>query len=505
MILPPNLKQNDKYLQIPTIKTQSLMKKILLLTAMLLAFVLPTMAKDYEFTMRNMTFTGAGSATMTSKWGDLFNVTILKNDGPTPPNYYSAGDVRIYAKGTITIKSDVPMTKLDFALSTNGKKRLPAITPSEGTIATQAYGDEYVIWTGDATEVTLTVGDKSEYGTDGATKAGQFNFTNVIITVSDVAVNVLSPEFSVPGGVVDAGTEVAITCATEGASIYYTTDGSTPTNASTLYTGAITINETTTINAIAYKGADKSSVTTATYTILEKVATIAAAMEKANNVEFIYTGDLTVVYHNGSSIYVYDGINYTLLYDYNFACEAGDVLKGGWRALVSIYNGLFELKLNTVPTIDGKAAVPAPVEITSANIAELYVPANVNGYYLIKNVTFAEATPAEKANQTVNVGETSVLFRNNFAIASVEAGTYDVLGFISVYEKGKTEICTAQSTLQFFPIEYKEVKTDGIEGVEADSDAPVEYYNLSGIRVSNPAAGQALIRVQAGKASKIRF
>lgn len=45
----------------------------------------------------------------------------------------------------------------------------------------------------------------------------------------------------------------------------------------------------------------------------------------------------------------------------------------------------------------------------------------------------------------------------------------------------------------------------GVEGIEADSNAPVRYYNLQGVEVANPEKGQLLIKRQGGKASKIVF
>lgn len=55
---------------------------------------------------------------------------------------------------------------------------------------------------------------------------------------------------------------VTMTCATAGAAIHYTSDGSTPTASSALYESAIAITETKTFKAIAVKaGWENSSVT----------------------------------------------------------------------------------------------------------------------------------------------------------------------------------------------------------------------------------------------------
>ena len=61
-------------------------------------------------------------------------------------------------------------------------------------------------------------------------------------------------------------TSATISCATAGASIYYTVDGSTPTSASTAYSEALTITDTTTVKAIAVKDGVSSLVTTKVFT-----------------------------------------------------------------------------------------------------------------------------------------------------------------------------------------------------------------------------------------------
>ena len=54
-----------------------------------------------------------------------------------------------------------------------------------------------------------------------------------------------------------------------GAEIRYTTNGSTPTAQSTLYSGPLTLTETTTVKAIAIKDGQSSSVTSRTYSKVE--------------------------------------------------------------------------------------------------------------------------------------------------------------------------------------------------------------------------------------------
>ncbi len=94
------------------------------------------------------------------------------------------------------------------------------------------------------------------------------------LTLSTEAPAVAAPTFSPVAGTYNEIQNVTITCATEGATIYYTTDGTTPTDESNEYTEAITVSENTTIKAIAYVGTESSAVATADYVInLPSVAT----------------------------------------------------------------------------------------------------------------------------------------------------------------------------------------------------------------------------------------
>jgi hypothetical protein len=84
-----------------------------------------------------------------------------------------------------------------------------------------------------------------------------------------------TPSFSLASGTYASAQTVTISDATPGATIYYTTNGTTPTTASTKYTGAITVSSSETIEAIATaSGYSTSAVATATYTISVPIASL---------------------------------------------------------------------------------------------------------------------------------------------------------------------------------------------------------------------------------------
>ena len=92
-------------------------------------------------------------------------------------------------------------------------------------------------------------------------------YTDIILVPATAMEQVETPTFNPAAGEVASGTEVTISTATDGATIYYTTDGSTPTTSSNQGTSVI-ITSATTIKAIAVKeGMANSEVATAQYTI----------------------------------------------------------------------------------------------------------------------------------------------------------------------------------------------------------------------------------------------
>jgi hypothetical protein len=77
-----------------------------------------------------------------------------------------------------------------------------------------------------------------------------------------------TPTISLGGGTYTVSQPVTISDTTTGATIYYTTDGTTPTTSSSVYAGALTLNATETLKAVAVAtGYSPSAVATSAYTV----------------------------------------------------------------------------------------------------------------------------------------------------------------------------------------------------------------------------------------------
>ncbi len=85
------------------------------------------------------------------------------------------------------------------------------------------------------------------------------------------AVAMAQPQFSKPHGLYDGGSLTVAISGDAAAKIFYTTDGSTPTTASTKYTSPLTIQKTTILRAIEQIGDSLSPVGTASYIFVNSV------------------------------------------------------------------------------------------------------------------------------------------------------------------------------------------------------------------------------------------
>lgn len=93
-----------------------------------------------------------------------------------------------------------------------------------------------------------------------------------------------TPVFSLAAGTYQGAQTVTITDATQGAAIYYTTDGSTPTSGSTLYSAPVSVSTSETLKAIAVEaGYAVSAVASASYVInLQAIPNVSTVQSSLN-------------------------------------------------------------------------------------------------------------------------------------------------------------------------------------------------------------------------------
>ena len=135
-----------------------------------------------------------------------------------------------------------------------------------------------------------------------------------------------TPTFTPAAGTYTETQDVEISCATSGATIYYTTDGATPTTSSAVYSSAIPVSETTTIKAMAVaSGYDNSAVAEATYTINSGTTPTGKTYQKITSTSDLTDGNYLIVYEDESL--AFDG-RLTSLANTNNNCSVDIVTSG---------------------------------------------------------------------------------------------------------------------------------------------------------------------------------
>ena len=311
---------------------------------------------------------------------------------------------------------------------------------------------------------------------------------------------VATPTFNPETGTYSEAVSVTISCATEGATIYYTLDGSEPMEDGTVYTSAINITETTTVKAIATKeGYLNSGVASATYTISEAPApsliTIAEARALALNEYALVQGVVTFI--DGRNVYIQDETAGIDLYLNNNTVPStlalGDMVQAyGKRAT---YNGLAELSGingndaeqfsilssgNTLPL-----AVKTIAEILEGGADALQcIRVKVEGA-TIGTINTSGNTPLTQDGATINIYKVP-------ALTGIEEGDMvDVVSVIGYFNAPQLRVALADdvtlietpstSTLTVTPTTLSGFEYD----FEVGGPSEIQYFTVSGDQLTN--------------------
>lgn len=170
-----------------------------------------------------------------------------------------------------------------------------------------------------------------------------------------------APTFSPAEGTYIDAQNVTINCETEGATIYYTTDGTDPTKSSSAYSAPIAVSTTTTIKAMAAKdGYTDSPIASAEYTFATTTYnTIADLIATAPTEPVVLSLTNAQVLGVGSTdMYIKDASGALDLYKLGLTYTAGQMLNGKVAVeKTTTYNGMFEITAigeNQLKATDGK-------------------------------------------------------------------------------------------------------------------------------------------------------
>lgn len=297
------------------------------------------------------------------------------------------------------------------------------------------------------------------------------NYENIQIVPVSVEGGVVmeqveAPQFTPESGELEAGTNITIVCPTEGATIYYTVDGSVPTAESTEYVSPIVFEDAMTVKAIAVKeGMLDSEVVSAAYTLYDPNAPVDSE----------YTFDFT---------------------DSEWLENAGVEIP---------------TEASTGTDIAGRSFTVNPVTLAFAESSET------------SKARIWRMTDKQGGGIQLRVYKTdrfTISAAENYKLISIEFG-FGSNKALSLAEGAKGEysdnVWTVQGnepveTVSFVPtattyINTVKVKYDirsGVADIESDNDIAPVYYNLQGVRVANPENG-LYIEVKGNKSRKVIF
>ncbi|MBR6285352.1 MAG: chitobiase/beta-hexosaminidase C-terminal domain-containing protein [Muribaculaceae bacterium] len=349
---------------------------------------------------------------------DGVTLTFDKGTNSNTPKWFNTGTaVRLYGGGTLTVSADANITKIEFTITQNDQLSTETGTYEDG------------VWTGEATSVLFTQG--------GTT--GHVRIQGITVTIDAEVQGVATPVITLDPaeGPYYEGDEVnvSITCATEGATIYYALNDGDWTEGDNF-----DITETTTIKAKAVLDETESDVATTTVTFVPAATTASTVAEfnaLQDNTSLTFNGTLTVLGQTGKYLYAQDANNGILIYgtiDQTYAF--GDQIPAGFTGTKTTYKGAPEMTNPAGLAAATSNVTPVAIEMTIDDVTL----ANFGRYGVIRGATYE--------NNTLTVGEQTIATYNRFGLTlpTDASKVYDVFGIVSYFD-GE----------QFLPLEFVDV------------------------------------------------
>jgi len=362
----------------------------------------------------------------------------------------------------------------------------PTFSPAAGTYAAIQ----------NVTLADTTTGATIYYTTDGTTPTEQskvFSAATPIVVSATTTINAMAnaggaylnsnvatatytinlpaaatPTFSPAPGTYTAAQSVILADTTTGAQIYYTTNGTTPTTGSTLYSSStpIAVSSTTTINAIAVAaGYSNSAVATGTYTInLPTAATptflpAPGAFTSAQSVTLSDSTTGAAIYYttNGTTPTAQSTLyspNASIAVSATTTIKALAIAPGYLNSPVATGTYTITLPAAATPTF-----LPAPGSFTTAQSVTLSdKTTGASIYYTVDGSTPTTASSLFSPTAPIAVATTTTIkaiaVATGYTQSAVATGTYTITGTASAVSvvlstNDQTKLMAAQPNVNF--------------------------------------------------------
>ena len=309
-----------------------------------------------------------------------------------------------------------------------------------------------------------------------------------------------TPTFNPPAGYYVTPQSVTINCTTSGATIHYTTDGSIPSAASTVFTAPISVTTTKTIRAIAYAtGFEPSAIAVAVYDFATTVNGLSALRQMPAGETVYYLPNTVIltfkqtlrnqkfVQDAGAAIMIDDqpGVITT-----NF--NIGDGIAGLYGKLLLYFETLEFIPVsNPGPAVSTGNTIPTPV----VTIAQLNSDVGVGQYQSrlvrVNQVHFDAPSGVYTTNPAVNYplsdATGSMTFRTAYYDAdyigsNMHTGNFNLRGIIAHYQSAAQ--ITPRMLTDFNPPVSNEDEVITPAGVQLLGNYPNPFNPKTNIRFS---------------------
>lgn len=368
------------------------------------------------------------------KIGNDITATFSKGTNSNGPKYYNTGTaLRLYGRNSMTITAPdngiinsviikTANTKEHYVVSEEWAVTSGTLSVKNATATISDVSSQFV---------TLTRGDHT----------GHIRIQTITVNYTIDKISIAAPTLPESANFTSSKT-IEIANNTEGATIYYTTDGTEPTTESAQYAEAFTITETTTVMAIAVKDEMVSTISEATYTKLvpmsieeakaeyDKTGTATEiAIDLTDAVVTVNTGDYMFIQDDKTGINIYkSGATYAVGTKFTAGILMGT--SDAYSAMHQITNASFKNAATTTTTVN-------PIMVTVAALNADY--AKYEGRYVKLSSATLEGTSITQDGNTYTAYDR---FNLGFASEYATATICDIEGIPACYN----------TTLQIFPL-----------------------------------------------------